>query len=676
MSHTDSSTQLTHREVMDSPESALCIHHMLKAQVLKAQAARTPDAVAVAAPERIPLCYKRLFNHIGAAVEQLNAMGIRRNDRVAIVLSNGPEMAVAFLAVSACATAAPLNPAYRANEFDFYLSDLNAKALLVQAGIDSPAREVAEARGILVIELSPLPLAEAGLFTLSGAEQPVSMEWPIGGTGGFAQPDDIAMVLHTSGTTSRPKVVPLTQANICASAHHIRATLEITENDRCLNVMPLFHIHGLMAATLASLAGGASVICTPGFYAPQFFDWIKNCNPTWYTAVPTMHQAIVARATSHRETIEQSSLRLIRSSSSALAPQVMAQLESVFGVPVIESYGMTEASHQMASNPLPPRQRKPGSVGLAAGPKIAIMDESGNFLPAGTTAEIVIRGANVTPGYENNEAANESAFTNGWFRTGDQGYLDEDGYLFITGRLKEIINRGGEKISPREIDEVLIGHPAVLQAVAFAMPHPKLGEDVAAVVVLHEHAYATEKELREYSAGRLADFKVPSRVLFVDEIPKGPTGKLQRIGLAEKLNITPSSQEQLFQIETQVADGGFVAPRTLQEEILAGIWCQVLGVDHVGIHDNFFDSGGDSMMATQLISRVQDATHIGLSLLTFFETPTISGLASWITSKSAPEESDGINRILADLEEISEEEAIRLLADSTQEETEETHDMI
>jgi acyl-CoA synthetase (AMP-forming)/AMP-acid ligase II len=301
--------------------------------------------------------------------------------------------------------------------------------------------------------------------------------------------------------------------------------------------MPLFHIHGLIAATLSSLNAGASVVCTPGFNALTFFAQLTEFRPTWYTAVPTMHQAILGRAARNADAIAGARLRFIRSSSASLPPQVMTELEATFGVPLIEAYGMTEAAHQMASNPLPPRPRYAGSVGIAAGPEVAIMDEQGALLPAGSVGEVVIRGPNVTPGYRNNPQANASAFTNGWFRTGDQGVLDEAGYLRLTGRLKEIINRGGEKISPREVDEVILDHPAVAQVVTFAVPHPKLGEDVAAAVVLKEGQALTERELQQFVGQRLADMKVPRKVLFVAEIPKGATGKLQRIGLAAKLGL-------------------------------------------------------------------------------------------------------------------------------------------
>jgi acyl-CoA synthetase (AMP-forming)/AMP-acid ligase II len=301
--------------------------------------------------------------------------------------------------------------------------------------------------------------------------------------------------------------------------------------------MPLFHIHGLVAALLAPLSAGGEVCCTPGFNALKFFSWMSEVRPTWYTAVPTMHQAVLTRASKNAEVVAANRLRFVRSSSSALPTTVIAELERTFGVPVIEAYGMTEASHQMASNPLPPAPRKPGTVGRAAGPEVRVIDEKGSTQPPGERGEIVIRGPNVMGGYENNPTANAEAFIDGWFRTGDQGTMDGDGYLTITGRLKEIINRGGEKISPREVDEIIMEHPAVHQCVTFALPHEMLGEEVAAAVVLREGATADEKELRQFAAVRLADFKVPKKILILKEIPVGATGKLQRIGLAQKLGL-------------------------------------------------------------------------------------------------------------------------------------------
>lgn len=492
-------------------------------------ASGTAAAPAIRAPGRPALSYAGLRDLAGATIARLNAIGIGRNDRVAIVLPNGPEMAAAFIAIGAGATTAPLNPAYRADEFNFYLTDLQAKALVVQKGVATEARDVAAKLGVAVLEL--VPGEHAGSFTLEGGSAAKAAQ------PGAAEAGDIALVLHTSGTTARPKIVPLSQANICASAGHIGATLALSSADACLNIMPLFHIHGLIAAVLSSLGAGGTVICTPGFDALRFFRLLDEERPSWYTAVPTMHQTILTRADRNAEIIERAKLRFIRSSSASLPGPVMEQLEAVFGCPLVESYGMTEASHQMASNPLA-GPRKPGSVGKAAGPEVAIMDDDGTILAQGEIGEVVIRGPNVTAGYEANPEANAKAFTHGWFRTGDQGAFDAEGYLTLTGRLKELINRGGEKVSPLEVDGVLSAHPAVAQALTFAMPHAKLGEEVAAAVVLREGAPCTERELRDFAAQQLADFKVPRKVVFLAEIPKGATGKLMRIGLAEKLGLS------------------------------------------------------------------------------------------------------------------------------------------
>ncbi len=501
--------------------------------LLEAGAAERP---ALLAPGREALTYAGLRELADRTVERLNGFGIGRGDRVAIVLPNGPEMAAAFLTVACAATTAPLNPAYRRQEFDFYLDDLGAKALIVEAGDDSPAVAAARGRGVRILRLVVPEGGAAGTFELVSETEP-----PVPAERGLAESGDVALLLHTSGTTSRPKMVPLLHRNLCASAGHIGGTLRLAPGDRCLNIMPLFHIHGLVAALLSSLAAGGSVFLTPGFNALRLLAWITEARPSWTTAVPTMYQAILGRAGRRAEDFAAAGLRFLRSSSASLPPQVMAELEGLFGCPVIESYGMTEAAHQMTSNPLPPAPRKPGSVGREAGPLVRVVDPRRRFAGPGEEGEIVISGPNVTPGYVNNPEADAEAFFTAegrrWFRTGDQGRFDAEGYLFITGRLKEMINRGGEKIAPLEVDTVLMDHPAVRQVVTFALPHPKLGEEVAAAVVLREGREIGERELRAFAAERLADFKVPRRIVFLSEIPKGPTGKLQRIGLAERLGL-------------------------------------------------------------------------------------------------------------------------------------------
>lgn len=489
---------------------------------------------AIGAPGRDWLSHGALADLSVRTITALHGAGVGRGDRVAIVLPNGPEMAAAFVTVAQGAVTAPLNPAYKADEFEFYLSDLQARAIILPANYTGPALDTARRLGLIVLWLSFSQTDPAGTFTLTAETSGRARDTALAGA------EDIALILHTSGTTARPKIVPLLQRNVVASARHIRDALALTPADRCLNVMPLFHIHGLIAAVAASLAAGASVWCAPGFDAVRFFGWLDDARPSWYSAVPTMHQAILQRAGRNAGIIARAPLRFVRSSSAALPAQVMRELAATFNVPVVEAYGMTEAAHQMTSNPLPPRARKPGSVGVAAGPLVRIAHEAENRLIDGT-GEVVISGPNVTPGYEGNPEANDRAYFQAegrrWFRTGDQGALDDEGYLRLTGRLKEIINRGGEKISPLEVEEVLMEHPAVRQVVAFAMPHAKLGEEVAAAVVLRDGQTATEREIRDFCAGRVAEFKAPRQVVILDEIPKGATGKVQRIGLAARLGL-------------------------------------------------------------------------------------------------------------------------------------------
>ncbi len=488
-------------------------------------AAGAPTATAVQVTAGRDATYAELRASVESLAGQLRGAGIGPADRVALVLSNSPGMAAAFLAAATAGTAAPLNPRYREEELALSFEELGVRAIVASPG----AGEIPALPGVRRLDLQgdglELTLAENGESVPAAPGPPPS-------------PGDVALVLQTSGTTSRPKTVPLTHANLAVSAANIAESLALTAADRCLMVMPLFHIHGLIAGLLAPLSAGGAIACPGDFNAFRFFEWLDAFRPTWYTAVPTMHQLILSRASRHAEALERASLRFVRSSSAPLPPVVLERIEETFGVPMIEAYGMTEATHQMAAQPLPPGVRKPGSVGRATGIELTILDPAGDPLPAGERGEVSIRGDSVTAGYEANPAANADAFTGaGWFRTGDEGYLDGDGYLFLTGRLKELINRGGEKVAPREVEEVILRHPAVRQAVCFALPHATLGEDVAAAVIRNEGAALDAAAVRDLCGEHLAPFKVPRTVVFVDEIPVGPTGKLQRIGLAERLGL-------------------------------------------------------------------------------------------------------------------------------------------
>ena len=612
------------------------------AALLRERSIEQPDAPAILAPGRSLLDFAGLWQQMSDISAALRSLGSTPSTRVALVLPNGPEMATAFLGSAACSICAPLNPAYPAAELRFHLEDLRAQVVIIREGERGPVVSVAKELGLTVLEIESDPTLPAGRFRMAAppADRSASTQLP--------GPHDAALILHTSGTTARPKIVPLSQANLVASARNIARHLALQPSDRCLNVMPLFHIHGLVGALLASVAGGGSIVCAPGFDGPAFFDWTAQFEPTWYTAVPTIHQSVIANGALYRQKAPAHRFRFVRSSSSALPPKVLALLQHLTGAPVVEAYGMTEASHQIASNPLPPGKRKPGSVGIAAGADVALMDDAGRLLGPGSTGEIVIRGPGVTAGYENNPRANATSFTNEWFRTGDQGRVDDEGYLFISGRLKEIVNRGGQKISPREIDEALLEHPDVAQAVTFAVPHPTLGEDLAAAVVLRDGATADEEHLRAFLFERVAEFKVPSAIVFVDAIPQGVTGKVQRASLHDKLL-------------SRIAKA-FVSPRTELERSLEAIFREVLGCGALGVHDNFFAAGGDSLKGTQVMARINARHGVELPVPALFRHPTISALvlevdAAQVASASASAE------LAAEIAGMSDEEVARLLAD-------------
>jgi acyl-CoA synthetase (AMP-forming)/AMP-acid ligase II len=431
---------------------------------------------------------------------------------VAIVLPNSLEFLVVFLALThARLVAAPLNPADKPDEIRFFIEDAQAQAVVAE-GTNVAVREATAGLGLpiwqprvdsrSVVELPELPTASR-----------TSIDAP--------SPDDVALFAYTSGTTGRPKCVPLTHVNLLWSSRYIAAHYDLTSADRSMVVLPLFHGHGLIGATLSTLASGGSVIVPPRFSGSDFWKLFREHRATWYSAVPTIHQVLLARAES--DGAPHSGPRFIRSCSAALAPTILTKLENRFGAPVLEAYGMTEAAHQVASNPLPPLPHKAGTVG--PGPGISIIDKTGRHLAPNTPGEVVVRGPNVMRGYRNNPEANTAAFIDGWFRTGDIGAIDNDGYLALTGRIKDLINRGGEKISPTEVEAVLLEHPAVAEAAVFGVPDPKYVEEVSAAVVLR--GAATEQELQVYCRIRLADFKVPKLIHFVSAIPKNAMGKVK-----------------------------------------------------------------------------------------------------------------------------------------------------
>lgn len=484
------------------------------------------DATAIVLPEtNTKVTYGSLREQISTMADTLAGLGIQPGDRVATSMPNGIAAIVSFVAASMAGTAAPLNPGYKQEEVDFYLEDTSAKLLLAPAEGMDDARAAAKSRGVPVYTLETDASGFVRVIVPDGVASANDKK------AANPDPEAVALVLHTSGSTGRPKRVPIKHKNLAASTRNIAATYDLTPKDVALCVMPLFHVHGLVASTISTLATGGTLVVPGKFNALSFWKTVRDNSVTWYSAVPTIHSMLLARAGDTKPEGSEG-LRFIRSCSAALPADMMAKMETVFGAPVLEAYGMTEASHQMASNPQPPFAHKGGSVGKATGIQIGIMTD-GKLLAQGERGEVVIKGPNVVEGYENNPEANATSYVDGWFRTGDQGYLDEEGYLFLTGRLKEMINRGGEKIGPREIDEVLLAHPAINEAVAFGVPHKSWGEEVAAAVTLKGEA--TEADILAFCKERLADFKRPKKIYIVEAIPRTATGKIQRGAVAKAL---------------------------------------------------------------------------------------------------------------------------------------------
>jgi acyl-CoA synthetase (AMP-forming)/AMP-acid ligase II/alpha-ketoglutarate-dependent taurine dioxygenase len=580
---------------------AIALHHRTRG-----------SSPVLTAPARTPLTYSQLAGFFNDTGTRLNQFGFARTSRVGVAVPNGPEAALCVLAVMQTAVCVPLNPDHRRQEFEDYISRLALDGMIVPAGMALPARVAAARSDVPVIDLVSSTSRPAGLFDLAGPEKLCAAQ------GSPAADNDPALILCTSGTTGRPKVVVLRHRNLTAAAASIGEILRLGESDCSLIVMPLFHIHGL-SAVFATLLTGGTVACPNQFDPDEFYHWLEELRPTWYTAAPTIHQAIVDLSADHREVIKRSRLRFVRSASSAMPTRLIRDIEQTFGVPFLEAYGMTEAAPQIASNPLPPQHRKAGTVGLPAGAEVAIVDLAGKFVAAGVRGEVVARGPNVITEYANEPAGQSDSFMNGWLRTGDEGYLDSDGYLAITGRFKEQINRGGEKISPREVEEVLDSHPAVKKAVCFGVSHPRLGEDVAAAVELNPGTSVGERDLQDFARMVLTEFKVPRQIMFVPEIPKTSGGKVKRADLARQFSLS---------LATRHSANRDSRPQTLGEQSLVSLWREVLGATEVGIHDDFTELGGDSLLAGRLLARIRDTLGVRLTHLDLAESPTIAELSA------------------------------------------------
>jgi acyl-CoA synthetase (AMP-forming)/AMP-acid ligase II/thioesterase domain-containing protein/acyl carrier protein len=575
-----------------------------------------PEAPALIAEGQDPLTYRELTRQVDRIQDRLNSLGFGRGDRIATVGGNDPATAALTVGIWGCAAAVPMNPVLSVGEFAIYLRDLKVQAVAVDAELDTPVRGVARDLGLPVLEVERIDRNVAGMIDLRSDTQPRQTVRP-----GPSQLEDLAMVLTTSGTTSHSKVVLITQRQLATKFARSAGVYNLTAADRCLNLMPLFHAHGLFALGHELLTGGSFMIL-PEFSADAFFRLLETLQPTWYTGSYTFHMAIHAAAAKHAAAIEKSRLRFFRTASGHLDPRIAEELETIFRAPIMTNYGSTEIS-SMCCTPLPPGIRKPGTVGFPFGAEVAIMDSNNKLMPRGERGEVVVDRSLDFDGYENDPAANAQCFVGKWFRTGDEGFLDEDGYLTLTGRIKDIINRGGEKITPSEVDKALMGHPDVAAAVTFPVPHATLGEEVGVAVVPEKGAALTDETLTHFLRGKLAPFKVPRRFIIVDEIPKGPTGKIPRKDLARAFGmVTDSATARPSRADDR--------PPTPLEAQLQRLWADVLGLDRVGLYEDFFMLGGDSLQAVDLFLRVEKEMGRRLPRSVLFEAGTVVKMAERI----------------------------------------------
>ena len=591
-------------------------HGISSLEDLIVRGTQDPDHPAIESPGYQPLTYRDLKKQVLYGITSLNARGFCRNDRIAVIMPGGPATAVVSLTVMAGFTSAPLNPEFREQEFETFLPKLKIKAIIVEKNAETAARTVAKSLSIPIIEI--LASADtAGRFTFEAVASSDPREAV------FSSPSDTALLMQTSGTTSLPKIVPLSQQQLCAAVQVYASLFGQGNKDRSLHIVPYYHLLGIIGTFLTPLAQGGTVICTKKFVASDFIPLLRTYRPTYYIAGPAHHQAILGelRKVPPGE-LKGNSLRLVRSTSAALPVAVLRDLESLLGVPMVESYAMTESPFITVNVPY-----REGSVGIPTNISLIIADENGNSLKPYETGEIAIRGDGVFSGYVDAPGENASAFLNGWFRTGDMGYLDDDGYLYISGRRKELINKGGEKISPAEIDAVLSGHPLVAQAMAFRINDPALGEDIAAMVVAREHV--SESDLRSYLLDHLVPYKVPKKIFLVDAVPRGPTGKLLRYAGTERYNQEPAIDRE----KTGHPPGPGRCDLNSNQELVSRIWKDILDIESLSPDDDFFRCGGNSLTAIELLIRIQRMFHINFPADTIYRYPTLRDQARLISAK-------------------------------------------
>lgn len=562
---------------------------------------------AILAPGRQPLTYAGLGRQIEATAAALASAGYGRGSRIAVALPAGPEFCVAVLALACAATCAPLSRELDEDSLAALLTAMRIDALLARPE-DLALARAAQRASVPLLRLCHSPEQGAGAFDLraEGSRRPAPLE--------PAALGDVALLGHTSGTTAMPKIVPYEQWRLAEAVRNRAGERGLGSADRCLLLAPMHSLGTTRRILVPPLLLGGSVVCPTAVDGRSLVDILEPMQPTQLVASPVLLAAMLTEFES-RLPRPRHCLKQIYSGYAELPSLLRQQLEGAFGVPVLFAYGMSETT-SIAETPLPPDRAPLGSVGRPSTLEVAISDESGRRLGAGETGEIVVRGAEVFAGYEGNDEANRQAFRDGWFRTGDAGWIDRDGFLYLAGRIKDVINRGGVKISPVEIEAALARHPQVAEAAAFGVPHPTLGEDLAAAVVLRDGATIDGAGLHEHLRALLPASRVPALIFAVPRLPRGSLDKLNRKELARMAegHIAADYEEAVGAIEVEVAR----------------VFAKVLGVPRVGRRDNFFHLGGDSLRGVSLVAGIERAFGLAVSLDTLFDHPTVMAFAARI----------------------------------------------
>jgi len=567
---------------------------------IQAHAKARPNQPAIIGSDFPSLSYRMLQVEIDGVRDLLRGAGLGRDARIAVALASSAQAARAIIATACSAVAVPIDPKLTVTEVERCLAILRPSAIVVLRDHGSAARAAAERQGVSIIEAD----FSSGLsLTMPTFRPPAPLKDP--------DPDAPAFILHTSGTTATPNLVPFSHRNMLASVERLRTWFDLSPQDRCLNVTPIYYSHALTTTVFPPLMTGGSIAFPSNPTNVDLSEWFGRLGPTWYSAGPTLHLAVLEKTEERPNARAMHTLRFVSTAGAPMAREIHDRMEVALGVPVLEHYGSSETA-QVASNRPPPGPAKFGTCGIPWPGIVKIADPDGRPLPVGERGEVLIRGPSVMAGYLNAPEDNRAAFLDGWYRTGDIGSLDADGFLTLHGRERELINRGGEKISPLEIDQALMRHPQVAQAAAFGVSHPRLGEDVAAAVVLCSGATVTTAELRDFVSERLAAFKVPRRITIVDQLPRGITGKVQRNRLSEALRESPERS-------------GFTEEGL--HVTLARLWRKVLKTDSIALDDDFFEKGGDSLLAMDVSLELQKLIGRELPESILFETPTIRDLA-------------------------------------------------